>query len=444
MRLLNVLTLGFEEFLSEERRPPYMILSHRWGEDEVSFKEWRKGLKTSGQGYEKIIQCCEFIKARPNWPARVWIDTICIDKRSSAELSEACVPMIAINSMYRWYSQATVCIAYLSDVVGPWPSDEAEYLKRTLALLHGSAWFRRGWTLQELIAPEWVLFCSAEWLVLGRKTPRSKTLTPDDTPDLIERLSEITGIDSSVLETPTLLTDRSIAQRMSWASRRKTTRPEDLAYSLLGLFSVNMPLLYGEGASRAFMRLQLEIIRKSTDESIFAWERKMTDVPVFAWQEKPNSLWNGLLARSPEAFRDTGNIMSLCDEDPNQRLNLRRTGFLMDNKFFDGRTAYLMTNKGLEFRAPAWLIREGPTNDYLVWLACARDISDKDDHLRVTTQIEQGVFPCFVILEADSINVEKDRVRRTRHKYIYDWTRFPRETWQDVGEKCFEIAQSGL
>ncbi|KAK5727362.1 hypothetical protein LTR15_003256 [Elasticomyces elasticus] len=340
--------------------------------------------------------------------------------------------------MYNWYAQATLCIAYLSDIAGPWPSDQAEYVERTLALLPGSAWFTRGWTLQELIAPRWVLLFSAEWVMLGWKRPRSDPVTRDDPPNLIESLSEITGIDSSVLEIPTRHTDRSIAQKMSWASQRATTRPEDLAYSLLGLFSVNMPLLYGEGASKAFMRLQLEIIRRSTDESIFAWKWSLL------------TSWNGLLALSPEGFRGAGDIMSLCNEEIYQASDLKLSGPLADSRFLAGRPSYLMTNKGLEFRAPAWMIRTGSYNVYVVWLACARRSSDEGvqkHKMHTKRETLQQTSQCCVVLYARSEDDVNDRVRRAYQWYEHPdeslRTLYPPETWQDVGEKWFEIAQDG-
>ncbi|KAK5703432.1 hypothetical protein LTR17_022116 [Elasticomyces elasticus] len=460
MRLLNVHTLNLEEFTSERHNLPpeveylaparswgedsdrprqdYVILSHRWGDDEVSFKEWRKGLKTSGQGYEKIMQCCEFIKARPDWPQYVWIDTIAIDKRSSAELSEA--GLIAINSMYKWYSQATVCVAYLSDVVGPWPDDQAEFWKRTLAVVPGSVWFTRGWTLQELIAPKRVLFCSAEWVVLGWKAPYklSHQITMvGGQPSLNKLLSEITGIDEHVFAWPEIWREQqSVAQRMCWASRRQTTRPEDLAYSLLGLFSVNMPLLYGEGASKAFVRLQLEIIRKSTDESIFAWEPH-----PFLWA-------GGLLAHSPQVFNHAGNILSLCNEDPRQAHNLKDCGPLTDSRFMAGRPTYQMTNKGLEFRAPAWRLEAGGFPVYILWLACARRSSDKGEQKRIMYSQSgrlQHTSQCYVILNANPENRVNDRVQLTRRYHTNEplFTEFPPETWQDVGAQWFEIIQDG-
>ncbi|KAE9368926.1 HET-domain-containing protein, partial [Stipitochalara longipes BDJ] len=228
MWLLNTTSLEVSEFF-DANTPNYAILSHTWGEEEqISHRA----------GYKKIQDCCA--KALEAGFQYVWIDTCCIDKTNSTELSEA------INSMFRWYENAITCYAYLEDVRPNGPKITA------------SRWFKRGWTLQELIAPSDVLFLDHFWNEIGSRA------------SLGRNIEAITGIPAQVLLRNTSLRDHCTAEIMSWASGRKTTRIEDRAYSLLGLFGVSMPLIYGEGAN-AFVRLQLEIMKFTTDHSLFAW-----------------------------------------------------------------------------------------------------------------------------------------------------------------------------
>ncbi|KAI6022057.1 heterokaryon incompatibility protein-domain-containing protein, partial [Pisolithus marmoratus] len=242
----------------DDKTTKYAILSHRWG-TEVDYDEMTGLMKMDEQdrddvrqrdGYQKIVKCCEQV-ARDGY-TRLWIDTCCIDKRSSAELSEA------INSMYRWYRNAQRCYVYLGDVDESTFPTEQDFSK--FGKSNGwPEWFSRGWTLQELIAPKEVEFFNKNWVSIGTKQ------------DLTSTLEDITRIPSEVLRSGRVAGGySSVAQIMSWAADRKTTRVEDRAYSLLGLFGVNMPMLYGEG-SGAFQRLQLEIIRVSSDHSILAW-----------------------------------------------------------------------------------------------------------------------------------------------------------------------------
>ncbi|KAF2168396.1 hypothetical protein M409DRAFT_36388, partial [Zasmidium cellare ATCC 36951] len=225
----------------------YAILSHTWGNEEVSFQQIQD-LEAARRlrGFEKIRLTCT--QALEDGLSYAWVDTCCIDKKSSAELSEA------INSMFRYYTRSTACYVYLSDVT----TTRAENFDVAPDWLAKSRWFTRGWTLQELIAPSKVLFFSTHWRQIGSKH------------DLAICLAEITGIHLPVLRSSGVLGKYSGAQRMSWAAHRETTRPEDRAYSLLGLFDINMPLLYGEG-EKAFARLQQEIIKSSEDHSIFLW-----------------------------------------------------------------------------------------------------------------------------------------------------------------------------
>ncbi|KAI0741015.1 heterokaryon incompatibility protein-domain-containing protein [Earliella scabrosa] len=283
-----------------EKYYKYAILSHVWDKEEQSFKDVKKIAKRctktgtnprdDPQLSEKVRRCC--ILAEQHGYQWVWIDTCCIDKSSSTELSEA------INSMYRYYSLSGVCYAYLRDVSTPkrvsLPIVSSNFNRWRLLLFlqefGHSMWWSRGWTLQELIAPGLVLFLSESWEIIGSKY------------DLSELVTAACSVPGYVLRHERDLSDVSVAQRMSWAAPRKTTRVEDEAYCLLGIFNINMPTLYGEG-KKAFQRLQQEIVKMATDLTIFAWgicaDRRM-DVANFSL------VGCDLLASSPSDFSECG------------------------------------------------------------------------------------------------------------------------------------------
>ncbi|KAH7120007.1 heterokaryon incompatibility protein-domain-containing protein, partial [Dendryphion nanum] len=263
MRLLHTTFMTLSEFIGDST-PEYAILSHTWGEEEVLFLDIINRKGNGKAGYAKLEGCCK--KARDDGFEWVWIDTCCINKDSSAELSEA------INSMFLWYKSATVCYAYLADI----STSEAGLSDSEALRLTQSRWFSRGWTLQELIAPPLVEFYSQEWVDIGTKT------------SLWLLISQKTGIPKDVLLTGNL-SDCNAAAKMSWAASRVTTRSEDMAYCLLGIFDINMPMLYGEG-DKAFARLQREIIIQEIDYSIFVW----------SGLEHQNKM--GVLASSPSNF----------------------------------------------------------------------------------------------------------------------------------------------
>lgn len=285
MRLLNVHTFEFEEYVGEVGNgiPPYAILSHTWGPEEVTFKDHvgRGQDSIEKKGYDKIRGCCRLAESEGFQYA--WIDTCCIDKSSSAELSEA------INSMFRWYRDAALCYAYLSDVDGsedPAKLSDGEDQSEGSSSFARSRWFKRGWTLQELLAPSEVIFLAADWSEIGTKK------------SLRSAVSRVTRINEEVLQ-ECRWDKYSVAQKMSWAAGRQTTRLEDAAYCLMGLFDVNMPLLYGEGR-KAFSRLQQEIMQRTEDQSIFAWS--------YPDDEHSHTLVSGMMAPSPEYFKNASQI----------------------------------------------------------------------------------------------------------------------------------------
>jgi hypothetical protein len=342
MRLLHTKTLELSEFL-ENATPAYAILSHTWEKEEVSFQDMQGPNAKKKAGYAKIQKCCE--QAAREGYEYVWIDTCCIDKSSSAELSEA------INSMYVWYKNAETCYAYLADLdISNTPL--RHLLEAPEFFFKKSRWFTRGWTLQELIAPARLEFFDKYWSSFGTKAERHSDL------------SEITGIDELTLNGRRELRDVSIAKKMSWASKRVTTRVEDIAYCLIGIFGINLPLLYGEG-ERAFIRLQEEIMRSSDDQSLFAWG--LTDqeyevlhasddsdqkiLYVSDYEKRPEaqpSTLRGFLARSPAAFKNSGNIVPYRNWDVSM--------------------PYSMTNQGLRLELP--VIQHEGFKEYTAILAC--------------------------------------------------------------------------
>jgi hypothetical protein len=279
MRFINTTSFKFHEVsdLEVQRlKNGYSILSHRWtwGDEEIMYVDilsMGSAVKAKA-GYTKFTGACALAKKLGY--DLIWIDTCCINKTDSVELGEA------INSMYRWYALAKICIAYLQDVNSP-------------IQFSSSDWFNRGWTLQELIAPKTVRFYDCSWKNLGDKASLSNILVKK------------TGIPADVLKNTKPVQAYSIAQRMSWAANRTTKRLEDRAYSLMGLFGVNMPMIYGEREG-AFMRLQEQIISKSADESIFVWD---LDLLESSTRDAKNVLY-GLLATSPACFARCGDVVS--------------------------------------------------------------------------------------------------------------------------------------
>lgn len=239
MRLLQIEGEGKFSLVEYAGRniPPYAILSHTWGPDseEVTLEDLRKNTGRDKRGFAKLNLCEQ--QAISNGLELFWLDTCCIDKSSSAELSEA------INSMFKWYQSATECYVYLSDVEVQQPSvaQRDPFVARTLSFQRSwrssfvkNRWFTGGWTLQELLAPPSVEFFSRDGQRLGSRV------------SLLQEIHDATGISIQALR-GSPLSQLSVDERMFWQDRRETKREEDTAYSLLGIFSVYMPLIYGEG-----------------------------------------------------------------------------------------------------------------------------------------------------------------------------------------------------
>ncbi|KAI1676385.1 WD40 repeat [Pyrenophora tritici-repentis] len=226
--------------------PQYAILSHTWGADaeEVTIADLAEGGGMHKPGYKKIRFCGE--QAQQDGLQYFWVDTCCIDKSDKAELSSA------IQSMFRWYQNATKCYVYLSDVSTKKREASSLSTKFTWELaLRSSRWFTRGWTLQELLAPSTVEFFSQEWKKLGDKT------------SLKLLIQKITGIPHEALDGAPL-SQFSVDERLRWKGERQTKHEEDAWYSLLGIFDVEIAPAYSEGAANAFKRLKDEIDKLQT------------------------------------------------------------------------------------------------------------------------------------------------------------------------------------
>jgi hypothetical protein len=230
-----------DDMVDADATRPYAILSHTWGkeEEEVSFEDLAKNSGKDKAGYKKMQLCGE--QAKRDGLQYFWVDTCCINKANKAEHS------LAIRSMFRWYRKAARCYVYLPDVTASHvvceedaspPAWDTEFRQ--------SKWFTRGWTLQELLAPSVVEFFSRDWHKLG------------DRVSLNTQIHEVTTIPFRVLAGAPL-SQSSTDERFRWRQERHTKLKEDAAYSLSGIFDVEMAPVYGEGKKEAFRRLHDEI-----------------------------------------------------------------------------------------------------------------------------------------------------------------------------------------
>jgi Heterokaryon incompatibility protein (HET) len=320
-------------------RIPFICISHVWYDrgrpiehevlpEDLEDHSWRKRKR---KGADKVLGACEAVRKWSEQRSKalrkagskgddqpvefIWIDTCCVDQKNPAEVSAS------INSMFRWYSEAIACFVYLHDLE-PSSSRDAKLTK--------CEWFSRGWTLQELIAAPEAEFYDAGWNPIGNKSAGS-TMEVD--------ISRITNIDTAILRNAEQLRDCKLSLRMAWAAGRTTRFEEDRAYSLLGIFNVQMPTLYGEGEESAFRRLQEEIIKYSDDHSIFAWCN-----PEAAADDT-----TGLLAPSARCFQTSSTY---------RRAPRRST------------VPYAMTNKGLSIEL--CLLQLDAVN-YVASLDCEKD-----------------------------------------------------------------------
>ncbi|KAK1829298.1 heterokaryon incompatibility protein-domain-containing protein [Podospora conica] len=290
MRLINLNTRKLESFFGNSI-PPYAILSHTWGNDneELSFADIQRDDPPAIHSI-KVAGCLR--QARRDGLRHAWIDTCCIDKTNSVELNEA------INSMFRWYEEAKVCYVYLAECTNPvLPEDEPGKLPH-------SSWFRRGWTLQELVAPKELRVYDQMWHLIGDR----RAIAPS--------LSRLTGIPIAFLAKYRPLREASVAQRMSWASSRVTKREEDIAYCLLGIFGITMTMNYGEQGTRAFQRLQRKILDEIDDDSILAWG---LGSPAGPNTSNGEPTYTSALATSPSDFLGCGRVIAFAHDRYSER-----------------------------------------------------------------------------------------------------------------------------
>lgn len=405
--------------------PEYAILSHTWisPKDEITYQDFkqRKGDIENDifkqKGWAKLRRYCDRA-AKDGWKW-AWMDTCCIDKTNPADTQEA------INAMFRWYQNAGACYAYLDDVdvdkVIDCPefdlddiagrdnvADPTSFPHQALkAFLIKAKWFTRGWTLQELLAPPYLVFVDTSWRRIG---------TRESWADEIKEASKIEARHLTNFS-PTDFKSCSIAMRFSWASRRLTTVEEDETYSLLGLFGISLPLIYGEGRWRAFNRLQRELITVYNDDSIFAWKLRQstneqsneshktgkTSSRKFQFPCKhinrhvlnlsvAHEHGRGILAPSIRAYWDASNIEALG---------------LYDNSFS-------MTNKGLEIRTKRWRRKDDPMMCF-IRLNCGPGTENRLGSNRLAIPLKH-------------VNDTYDRIRLSE---LYDMSAINREDWEE-------------
>ncbi|KAG1722080.1 uncharacterized protein EDB91DRAFT_1256240 [Suillus paluster] len=227
-----------------------VMLSHRWDEKEPRLQDIKDQdvYKLKAGNLVKLQSFCDMArKAEYHW---AWVDSCCIDQRDNGEVQKS------LNSMFGWYRDSALTVVYLSEAL---PSSQSGALAK-------SSWNTRGWTVPEFLAPKVIRFYQQDW------TPYLNDLSPNHkkSEKIMGELEDATGIDAHALVAFQPGT-RDAREKLRWASTRVTTVPEDIAYSLFGIFGVQLPVLYGENKQNALGRLLQVIVTQSGDITALDW-----------------------------------------------------------------------------------------------------------------------------------------------------------------------------
>ncbi|KAK5746479.1 hypothetical protein LTR17_000859 [Elasticomyces elasticus] len=370
MRLLNVHTFRFEEHHNELDVPPYVVASHRWqAGTEAMIDDIEHQRNTETKGYQKVEGFAKYIRehiAGVNW---LWMDTCCVTQHSTKEVDEA------VRSMFRWYANAHVCLAYLADVVDPCDKHEFD----------ASQWHRRGWTLQELLAPQLVIFLSRTWNVIGHKLDKRCTNMPtlDVGPSLVPAIAEVARIPESVLYSYEQSGKLTVEEKLTWTVGRDTTKGEDMYYSLLGIFSVDMRLSYGEGRVEAKARLLKKIAKSAQRSDPSSFAAKLVQQPWLT-PRKANPQYKGYRYMLDYLER----YILLPDDGPPDR---EQTVVVLSGMGGVGKSEtilhFLDTNRK-EIRERLWAV---------FWIDCSSDTAARADFRRISNLYAWGLADDEVI-----------------------------------------------
>ncbi|KAG1726863.1 uncharacterized protein EDB91DRAFT_1350428 [Suillus paluster] len=228
-----------------------VMLSHRWEGTEPLLHDIKDKVVYEMTGAGSLVKLQSFCKiarkAEYHW---AWVDSCCIDQHNNVEVQKS------LNSMFGWYHDSALTAVYLSDVS---PSSSSGALAK-------SAWNTRGWTVPEFLAPKVIRFYQQDWTpYLDDSSHNHK-----ESIKIMHELQDATGIDARTLVAfqPGM---RDAREKLQWVSMRITTVPEDIAYSLFGIFGVQLPILYGENKQNALGRLLQEIVARSGDITALNW-----------------------------------------------------------------------------------------------------------------------------------------------------------------------------
>ncbi|KAJ8519460.1 hypothetical protein ONZ45_g3573 [Pleurotus djamor] len=399
----------------------YAILSHTWANRELGFRDVNVeggmgvGSLEKKEGYAKLDGMC---RVAGEFMCRyVWFDAVCIDKSNTMEMEET------IHSMWKWYQNAYICIVHLSNTNLKLPSYPANSsVSPTGPRRRGDSkrkqlkedpWFRRGWTLPELLAPKRIKFYLGDWTKMDQRVGRRFDIcrVQEEGFDFGAEYVQFLRLVADAATVPVCavkqfsLRTHSAPEVFHWISKRITTRPEDLSYCLMGMLDIHIPIIYGEGHENAFYRLQSACLQSSPSRLIFHW---------FGMPSPKNSM----IAADPSAFKHTGTYEGYVD------------GQLLFRDHMDIDTSFVLTNAGLRMMVTLFDVRVvsvHPYDEMYDHFRCAIFEDDDTEILALKAHRAVGTIPRSQVgVYADGLAVLLGKQTQAGHFKRYSRVEFKR------------------